>query len=179
MNVMNPRMLTEPASRVMLGNSRWVTIRAIELHDADGLSSFYERLSPDARRLRFLSACRGIEAKAAHHFAEVDHVAEEGFVAVLHEAGPEDGVIVGHLCLEPVDGGEELAVAVADGFRGRGIGTVLIAAAVAWARRRGAHCLSAVMYPTNTAMRRLLLETGLSVASDRIQGGVEDIQLVV
>ena len=179
MNVLTPPSLIEPPHRVMLGSGRWITIRAIESHDVEGLSSFYRQLSPDARHARFLSASSGLAVKAAQHFAQVDHVVEEGLVAVLHEAGPADGVIVGHLCLEPNEDGEEVGVAVADEFRGHGIGTALMKEAVAWATRRGRSRLTADLYPTNTPMRRLMLAAGRPVMIDRIRAGVEEITLAL
>lgn len=180
MQVIDPTQRTEQARWVRLGRDRWVTIRSIESGDTDGLFDFYARLSPGARITRFLGASSGISAGGARRFASAGHRHTEGFVAILHEPGPEDGAIVGHLCMEPTGPqAEEVAVAVGDGFRGRGIGTALVAAAVASARRRGVSRLTAAMFPSNQSMRRLLLDAGLAIASDRIESGVEEMQLDV
>jgi acetyltransferase len=78
-------------------------------------------------------------------------------VAVLSELGPRDGLIVGHLCLEPADHGrEEIALAVADAFQGRGIGRQLVRAAVDWARKQGTHELVATAFASNARILRLL-----------------------
>ena len=163
--------------RILIDRGRWVTIRPIESSDEDGLLDFYRELSAQARYTRFLGIGPGVDRQAARRFAEVDHDHADGFVAVLHEAGPRDGAIVGHLCMEPDRGGsEEVAVAVADGLRGRGIGSALIAAAVRSALRRGVPRLSAMLFATNEPMRRLLLHEPCP-KTDRIDSGIETIEL--
>ncbi|HET6746258.1 MAG TPA: GNAT family N-acetyltransferase [Candidatus Limnocylindria bacterium] len=163
--------------RIPLDSGRWVTIRPIESSDGHGLLDFYRRLSARARYTRFLGIGPGVDAEAAQRFADVDHDHADGFVAVLHEAGPQDGAIIGHLCMEPDRGGsEEVAVAVADGQRGRGIGSALFAAAVRSAARRGVPRLSAMLFATNEPMRRLLLHAPCP-RTDRIDAGIETIEL--
>jgi len=163
---------------IQLGDGRRVTIRPIDLADADGLCAFYRSLSPGARYARFLGTAAGMGDGAVTSFARVDHASAEGFVAVLQERGPADGTIVGHLCLEP-DGesSNEVAVAVAGGFRRHGIGKALMAFAVMSARRRGIRRLTATMFATNLPMRRLMLDAGLPAAVDDVAAGVESIEL--
>jgi GNAT superfamily N-acetyltransferase len=167
-----------PAGAIPIGPQRWVTIRAIESTDRDGLFDFYRRLSPDARRARFLGSGAVMSRRAADRFSTVDHRLGDGLVAILGEAGPLDGQIVGHLCLEPEDAvSEELAVAVADGLRGHGIGSALMREAVASARRRHVPRLHATLLAANVPMRRLLLDAGLPVMADHLEAGVESIEL--
>ena len=165
-------------NRVPLDGERWATIRPIESSDADGLFDFYARLSPAARVSRFLGASRGIDTRAAATRAATDHVQSDGFVAVLGERGPADGAVIAHACLVPDGaGGNEVAVAVADGYRGRGIGTALMDAAVRSARRRGVRRLAATLLATNQPMRRLMLAAGPRVAADEVDAGIEEIAL--
>lgn len=178
MNVLTNESQATGAERIPVGRGSWVTIRPIESSDWDDLLDLYRGLTPQARYTRFLSMGGAISPEAAHRFAEADHATADGLVAVLREAGPADGALVGHICIVPdMDGGEEVAVAVADGLRGRGIGTALMAAAIRWAQRRGISRLSATMFPTNTAMRRLMLDAGVCVTADRICEGIESIEL--
>jgi GNAT superfamily N-acetyltransferase len=178
MNVLTNAPRATEAMRVPVGRGQWVTIRPIESGDWDDLLDFYRGLSSQARYTRFLGLGGAVSPKAAQQFAAADHASTEGLVAVLREPGPDDGAVVGHICLVPDGaGGEEIAVAVADGLRGRGIGTALMRAAIRWARRRGISRLSATMFPTNTPMRRLMLDAGVPVTSDRICEGIESIEL--
>ena len=163
---------------IVLHDGRRVAIRPIDPADADGLCAFYRTLSPRSRYARFLGTAAGISDATVSQFAEVDHTVAEGLVAILHEHGPADGAIVGHLCLEPDGAGSnELAIAVADEFRGHGIGKAMVRRAVESARRRGVHRLTATMFATNTPMRRLMLDTGWKTAVDELDAGVESIEM--
>jgi acetyltransferase len=129
-------------SEIVLDDVRRVAIRAIDPADADGLRAFYRTLSPRSRFARFLGFVTGISDATVRRFTKVDHAVSEGLVAVLHEQGPADGAIVGHLCLEPDGAGSnELAIAIADEIRGLGIGKAMVQRAVESAGRRGIHRL--------------------------------------
>jgi RimJ/RimL family protein N-acetyltransferase len=178
MNVMAMPARSTGVRRIPIGRARWVTMRPIESSDRDDLFAFYRGLSPAARFARFMGMGTGLAAEAADRFACADHATADGLVAVLQEAGPHDGRIVGHLCMEPDGtGAEEIAVAVADGFRGLGIGTALMHGAVQSAHRRQVPRLTATMFATNQAMRRLMLDAGLPAIVDELDAGVEAIEL--
>lgn len=131
-----------------------ITVRWVRADDATRLEAFYCALTEDSRAARFHGACRGISHQRAEHDSAADHRRRDGFVAEY------DGCIVGHLVLEPVSVGvEELAVAVADDVQHHGVGSLLMAAAVASARLRGVRHLQAWIRPDNEAMRRLFTGT--------------------
>jgi GNAT superfamily N-acetyltransferase len=178
MNAVAPIARVTPGPGIDVGGGRHVTIRPINSGDSDDLCAFYRGLSPAARYARFLGTAAGMGDAAIRRFASADHAVAEGFVAVLHEQGPSDGSIVGHLCLEPDRrGGNELAVAVADGFRRQGIGSALTARAFESAHSRGIRRLTATMFATNVPMRRLMLDVGVPPAADDLDAGVESIEL--
>lgn len=157
-----------------------VSIRPIETTDADELSVFYARLSPESRHTRFFGSAPGITDAQAGRFAAADGHARAGFVAVLHEVGPQDGAIVGHACVEPVEAGTfEMAFAVDDRLQRLGIGRRLLAAVVAWARRSGAERLTATMLVGNEAMRRLALAAGLPYQSHCVEAGTQELEFRV
>jgi RimJ/RimL family protein N-acetyltransferase len=132
-----------------------IRIRRVVPEDAAGLERFYAELSPESRLRRFHAACRGISHELAETLAMADHRTRDGFVAV---AGSR---IVGHVLLEPCGSkSEEVAVAVGDRLQGRGIGTLLLAAALASARLRRVSRLIAWVQAENTGMRRLLVRSG-------------------
>ncbi len=129
-----------------------IRVRRVAPGDAPELERFYAELSADSRVSRFHSASRGISHAQAEVFAAADHWRRDGFVAV---AG---GRIVGHLALEPMaDGIEELAVAVDDRIQHHGVGTLLLAAAVASARLRGVRRIVGWVRAENGAMQHLLV----------------------
>jgi RimJ/RimL family protein N-acetyltransferase len=62
------------------------------------------------------------------------------------------GEIVGELRVEPTGFGfGEIGMMVAVDWRGRGVGTALVAAAIEWGRARGLHKLSLSVFPHNDA----------------------------
>ena len=176
MVAISPHERSHPGSSVRVGD-QWASIRPIERTDAPGLSDFYDRLSPESRRRRFLGCMRRSGAELATAFTMHDG---EGFVAILAERGPNDGAVVGHATLQPDGtGGAEVAFAVADDLQGRGIGHRLMDAVVASARSTGLRRLNATLFADNAAMRLLLRDTEGSVVSDSIESGVEEVVLAV
>lgn len=131
-----------------------ITVRRVRAGDAMRLEAFYAGLSEDSRAARFHGASRGISHAQAERYSAADHRQRDGFIA------ERDGQVVGHLVLEPVRPGvEELGVVVADDVQHHGVGSLLMAAAVASARLRGVRSLRAWIRPDNEAMRRLFSGT--------------------
>ncbi len=64
------------------------------------LSAFYAGLSPDSLAARFLGYTQGISNGLARSFCTLDHMHDEGFVAVAEVEGVPQ--IVGHLCFADV-----------------------------------------------------------------------------
>jgi RimJ/RimL family protein N-acetyltransferase len=74
---------------------------------------------------------------------------EERSVVLVAEAG---GRIVGQLGMELAGYGvAELGMLVAEGWRGRGVGSVLLREGIAWARGAGAHKVALQVWPHNAA----------------------------
>src|SRR6187551_1836266 len=89
---------------------------------------------------------------------------EGTFVAV---AGAE---VVGSLSVETSRFGfGELGMAVAREWRGRGVGSALLAAAIAWARERGLHKLSLSVFPHNAAAIGLYRKHGFVEEGRRVK----------
>jgi acetyltransferase len=157
--------------RIRIDSGRWVSIRPIERIDASGLADFYARLSPASCRQRFMCASPSPSPASIARLTAAD-----GIVAVLGEAGPNDGAIVGHASIHPDgSGAAEVAFAVADELQGRGLGTRLVAATVARARQSHLRRLSVVLYADNGRMRRAFRTIGLPILTDEIDAGTEEI----
>lgn len=171
------RVASDPRTDRARRSAEVVAIRPIETADQAALQSFYAGLSEESRRTRFFGPTTGIGAPQSSWFCTPDHDHREGFVAVLASAtGPDR--LVGHVCVEPDGPGTaEVAVAVADDLRGRGIGRRLVEWAVAWARFEGLEALTATMLAGNPAIQRLLTDLGLPSTSRPIGAGVVEIRL--
>jgi acetyltransferase len=151
-------------------------IRPVRRGDGHALSAFYAALSAESRRTRFFGACRSISNLQSARFARARERGGDGWVAVH-----ADGTIVGHLCLEPLpergERVEEIAAAVADEWRGRGIGRALVDAGIASARRRGVVALEATMLTGNQPIHALLEHSGLPWTCRALEPGSEAIRL--
>jgi acetyltransferase len=143
-----------------------IAIRPAMPSDAVALERFYAGLSEESRRRRFFSVTSGISHRQSVSFCTPDHAHREGVVAIARDAPRARGIIVGHLCLEPVDAvTAEVAIAVADDFQHRGIGRRLMTAGIDWARSVGITRLTATVLVVNGPIERLLSGLGLSVTA--------------
>jgi RimJ/RimL family protein N-acetyltransferase len=80
------------------------------------------------------------------------------------------GEVVGQLHVEETRFGfGELGMMVADAWRGRGVGTALVAAAIEWARARDLHKLSLDVFPHNDAAIALYRKFGFVEEGRRVQ----------
>ena len=80
------------------------------------------------------------------------------------------GELVGELRVEPTYFGYgEIGMMVDAGWRGRGVGTALVAAAIDWARARGLHKLSLGVFPHNEAAIALYRKFGFVDEGRRIE----------
>ena len=97
-----------------------------------------------------------ITTGAALQFAATIEGEGVAFVAVV------DGDVVGHLGLHgSARAGVDLGMLVAARWRGRGVGTALLSAAIEWARvEPNVHKLALELWPHNGAARALYLRLG-------------------
>ena len=78
--------------------------------------------------------------------------------------------LIGSLVVEPSRHGfGEIGMAVAREWRGRGVGSTLLAAAIEWARDRGLHKLSLGVFAHNTAAIELYRKFGFLEEGRRIK----------
>jgi acetyltransferase len=138
--------------------------------DAGLIEDFYLGLSLESRYQRFFS----------HHprytpveLAELSHPdAEHGFALIAIAGEGADAVVVGDLrCVtgEAGDKEAEIAIVVADAWRRRGIGRLLLCGLIAYARAQGYTGLQAYVASTNNGMLKLIREFGFHF--DPLAGG--------
>ncbi len=71
-----------------------------------------------------------------------------------------DQRIIGGLFMSDDAGLAHLGMAVADGYRGKGVGRALVTAGIDWARAQGCHKVALEMWPHNDRARRLYTWAG-------------------
>ena len=143
---------------VLRGGSR-VEIRALGPDDKAGLAAGFERLSEHSRYRRFLSPTPNLSPKQLDYFTEVDHHDHEALVAV--DPASRHGLGVARYVRSRDNANEaEFAVAVADDWQGRGLGTALLRELAARAREEGITWFTGIVLGENQSMLHVLRALG-------------------
>jgi putative acetyltransferase len=122
-----------------------VTVREATLEDVDAAVAMLVEVAGEGR---WIATEAPVDVERRRRRMAED-VAGEDAVILVAEAG---GQLVGELGLHLARYGvAELGMAVAAGWRGRGVGTALLAEAVERARKAGAHKLALQVWPHNAA----------------------------
>lgn len=131
------------------------TARPIRPDDKPALSAFFERLSAESRRRRFLGPKPRLSSRELAFLTEVDQCAHVALVAVDAE-----GAIARYAAWRDRPGHAELAVAVADDWHGRGLGSALSETLLDHARRTSVVALTGSTFSENAPARALLRRLG-------------------
>jgi GNAT superfamily N-acetyltransferase len=128
-----------------------VVIRPLASGDEAAIASWFSGLGVETRHARFLGPLDRLDRRMLSELARVDHVDREAIAAI----GP-DGTTVGiarYVRIEPSRA--EVAVAVADQWRGRGIASMLLERVTVRARSAGIKQFIAVCLASNHTVIRL------------------------
>jgi GNAT superfamily N-acetyltransferase len=142
-----------------------VLIRPIEPRDHAAEARFLEGLSLQARRYRFLGQ-KGSSEALIERAAEVDFEHEVAFAAVVHEDAHERFVAVARYSVAEDGARCECAVTVADAWRDKGLGTILMRHLIDVARARGIRTMVSIAAVENTDMRELAAHLGFHTRLD-------------
>ncbi len=147
------------ADLLVLADGTRLGLRQIGADDRDGIASLFARMTPESRRRRFLGPKRELSARELEYLTAIDHVRHDAIAAV----DQRDGSIVGvgrYAHADDRPGVAEVAVTVADGWQGMGIGTVLARRTALRARANGFTLLTATTLRENRPARALLRRFG-------------------
>ena len=146
-------------STVVLRDGSTLTIRPVRVEDAHELGRFFADLSLESRVFRFFAAVVNADS-SVQRMVNVDYTSSYGLVAL---AGAK-AQIVGHaMYVQTEPRKAELALAVADAYQGRGLGTILLGQLAEAAAAAGFDVLEAVVRPENHNMLQMLRESGFPV----------------
>jgi GNAT superfamily N-acetyltransferase len=138
---------------VRLRDGARILIRPIEPSDRCELAEGFARLSPESRFRRFLSPITSLSEEDLDYFTRIDHYDHEALIALDDETGA--GVAVARYVRTDAERAEP-AVAVADDWQGRGVGTALLDALAERAYECGVRCFEATVLATNSQALGLL-----------------------
>ncbi|MCB5180874.1 bifunctional acetate--CoA ligase family protein/GNAT family N-acetyltransferase [Streptomyces antimicrobicus] len=144
---------------VLLADGSTVSVRPLRPDDRAAVAAFYTRMSPENLRLRFFTANRHSAEQSAERLCRP---ARPGRAAMIAEAGGEAIGLVEYHRLPGTDHAD-LALAVADRWHHRGVGTVLLEHAASAARSDGITAFAADALSENRDVLKVFTDLGLSV----------------
>ena len=154
------------ATRIELPGRPALELRPMRPEDAALETRFVDALSAQTRRLRFQGAVRSLTPAMLARFTQIDYDREMALVAIDGPEGGERAVAVARYIRLPDGHGCEFAIAVADDWQGRGLGTHLMRRLAEVARDAGLDAMTGQVLADNAAMLRLCQALGFSIERD-------------
>jgi len=147
-----------------------ILIAPLEPGDDGTITRWFAALEPDTRYSRFLAPVERLGPSVLHRLADVDHHDHEALVALA----PDHAVIgIARYIRGANPEAAEVAMTVADRWRGRGVATLLLRELSTRARSAGIRRFWATCLSTNDAIIRLLTRLGPSSVSAPDAGVVQ------
>lgn len=132
-----------------------VLVRPLQPQDRAMEEEFIRRLSPEARRFRFLGDFKEPDKALLDHLMHVDYVHDMAFVAMAHDNGQLREVGISRYSTTS-DGKQcECAVTVADDWRNRGLAVLLMNHLIHVARKQKLTRMFSIDDVNNEPMREL------------------------
>lgn len=162
---MNARAQETPLSADVAINDHSVHIRPIQTEDLQRERAFVERLSPASRHFRFLGGVKQLSEKMLSSLCEINFDSRMAFIATVMKDGEEIEIGASRYS-QDTDGDYECAVTVADEWQHHGLGKVLMTQLAEFARSKGIKSIYSLDLASNSYMRMLARDLGMSVKRD-------------
>lgn len=160
------------------GDAAICALRSVASSDLAGVADFLSHLSTDTLYMRYLTPKLYGDPIAIRREAQ-RVVASDGCTAVLVAQSTDDGcaiIGVGELVRDSLcSASAELALMIADGYQGQGIGRTMTRWLLAEAAQRGVSSVQVEMLAENRRMRRLVLGLKLPYRSFISEGDMSFI----
>jgi acyl-CoA hydrolase/RimJ/RimL family protein N-acetyltransferase len=163
----------DEVSEGALRDGRRVTVRPTRAGDAPGLQELFFHLRPEDVRTRFFRQLASLTDETAQHLCNVNYEDEMAFAAVI--GGPEAERIVGTSCyyVDPKTRLADVAFMVDGEWQGIGLGGLLQARTIDYARRHGVRGFTADVLGTNAPMMAVFRRCGHRVEKHLVDGAYE------
>ena len=141
------------------------TIRPIQPDDADMLQAFVRAMTPESRYFRFVSAMTELPPSMLARYTLIDYDREMALVAVVKDRHPTDDggfteteriIGVSRYITNPDQTSCEFSLAVADDYKGQGLGSRLMLSVIDFARSKGLAEIEGLILAGNDPMLRLM-----------------------
>jgi RimJ/RimL family protein N-acetyltransferase len=160
-----------------LRDEREVRVRPTRTTDARAMQELFFRLTEDDVRSRFFQKLTSLTDSVAQHLCSVGYEEEMAFAAVV---GPHESErIVGTSCyyLDPSTGLADVAYLVDPEWQGLGLGTILHARTVEYARGHGVRGFTADVLVSNAAMLRVF-QRGAHELTSTLSAGSYEVTMI-
>lgn len=154
---------SELVQALTLRDGTHVIVRPIRPEDRQIEREFVQKLSDESKYFRFMSAIRELNEAMLNRFTQIDYDKQMALIAVVCENGLETEIGVARYVVNADGTSCEFAVAVADAWQHRGVGSALILSLVDVARARGLHMIEGIVMAGNHKMLELMGALGFSI----------------
>ena len=167
------------AREVRLRDGTRLLLRPIRPEDAEMELEFVRRLSETSRYLRFMNALRELSPAMLARFTQIDYDRDMAFIALQMEDVPGRQVGVVRYVSNPDGSSCEFAMAVADTWQGKGLGTILLTVLIEAALESSLEVMVGCVLAHNHKMLDLCEGLGFSIADDPADLGVKVVTLLL
>jgi acetyl coenzyme A synthetase (ADP forming)-like protein len=152
---------------VVLRDGSTVHIRPAAHDEDQNLIDFYRSLAAESRRLRFFTGAIDLVAEARRELVD-----DDAHVALMATSGPADRIVAHAMYVGSAPGSAEVALAVADDWQGRGLGTLLLGHLAVVAAARGIDRFETIVLPENLRMLETFRQSGFETETCIREGDV-------
>lgn len=152
-------------------------IRPIHVEDVSREREFICGLSEASRYNRLMYTVREPSAEFIDRMVVVDYQHTMAFVAVIGKGAAQRIIGVARYASAPGSAGCEFAIAIADEWQSRGVGTAISRQLFDYARAQGIHHLDARILATNSKMLELAKWLGFSTDTNPDEFSMLDARL--
>jgi RimJ/RimL family protein N-acetyltransferase len=163
--------------KVRLRDGREVILRPTRTTDVGALQELFYRLREEDVETRFFQKLTSLTDNTAQYLCSVDYDEEMAFAAVVGPSSHERIVAASSYYLSPATGLAEVAYMVDPEWQATGLGSILHAELIDYARCHGARGLRADVLVSNRRMMRVF-ERGDHSLTVRTAAGVEEVVML-
>ncbi|WP_424195308.1 bifunctional acetate--CoA ligase family protein/GNAT family N-acetyltransferase [Ampullimonas aquatilis] len=161
-----------------------VTMRPVHPDDAEMLQQFVRNMSPESRYYRFASVMNEMSPSMLSRYTLIDYDREMALIATFKS--PEETssdvqrmVGISRYIINTDNKTCEFSLAVADDFRGHGLGTRLMRAIMELASQKGLSRIEGYVLSENSNMLKLMRSIGFTVNTDPDDPGFKIVTKVL
>lgn len=160
---MGPREIERWREDWTLADGARVRCRPIRPSDAAIEQAFVRGLSPESRHNRFMAEIRELSPEMLARFTRIHWPHDLALIVTRDNGGREQEIAVARYVALQAPGMCEFALAVADGWQGRGVGYRLMQTLIRFAREVGFERMDGFVLASNHKMLELMRSLGFEI----------------